>query len=255
MKIFDSHAHYDDEAFHEDQSELLDSLPSAGVVGLINAGVSAASSRKSVELAAKYPFIHAAVGIHPEEAASVADGDLEQIGLLAAGGRKVVAIGEIGLDYHCENPDRAAQIALFEAQLRLAQTLRLPVIVHDRDAHADTLSLLKKYKPHGVMHCFSGSAETASEIIALGMYLGFTGAITFKNNKKAAGVIASVPRDRLLVETDCPYMSPEPLRGRRCDSGMLVHTIGRMAFLIGLTPEETALLTAKNAASLFGIRV
>ena len=253
MEIFDSHAHYDDPAFDPDRTELLESFPARGIVGIVNAGASVRSSLAAVSLAARYPFIHAAVGIHPEEAADFQPGDIARIGEIASGGPKVIAIGEIGLDYHC-GVDRALQKQVFENQLRLADEHRLPVIIHDREAHADTLELIRKYRPRGVVHCFSGSAEMAGEVIALGMYLGFTGVVTFKNNRKAAGVLAAVPHDRVLVETDCPYMAPEPLRGRRCDSSMLVHTITRIASYWEMQPDDVARQTAGNVRRLFGIR-
>jgi len=253
MDIFDSHAHYDDPAFDDDRLPLLSSLPGGGVTGVINAGTSIASSLESVALAGMFPFIWAAVGIHPEEANKARDGDVEKIAELAAHGKRVVAIGETGLDYHYEGFDRARQLALFEAQLELAASLKLPVIMHDREAHADTFALLRRFKPRGVLHCYSGSAEGALEAVSLGLYLGFTGVVTFKNSRRAAEAIAAIPRDRLLVETDCPYMAPEPLRGKRCDSSMLTHTITRLASLLGLAPGEAAGLTARNARELFGI--
>jgi TatD DNase family protein len=253
MEIFDSHAHYDDTAFDGDRMELLGKLPQSGVAGVVNAGISVASSLQSIELAGRFPFIYAAVGIHPEEAEAAGAHDVEKIGEMAQTGKKIVAIGEIGLDYHYEGGSREKQLALFEKQLSLANELRLPVIIHDREAHEDTFRLLRQYKPRGVLHCYSGSAQAAAQAVSLGLYLGFTGVVTFKNSRRAAEAIASIPRGRLLVETDCPYMAPEPLRGRRSDSSMLVHTIGRVAGLLGLEPEEAAALTARNARELFGI--
>lgn len=252
MEIFDSHAHYDDSAFDADRDDLLASFPAHGVTGLCNMGTTLASSRAAAELAEKYPFIYAAAGIHPEEATSAGTEDVARIRELIRSRPKIVAVGEIGLDYHCDVA-RDVQLALFERQLALARELDLPVSIHDRDAHADTLRLIQKYRPRGVVHCYSGSAEMAKEIIACGMYLGFTGVVTFKSNKKAPAVLAVVPRDRVLVETDCPYMAPEPVRGRRCDSTMLVYSITRVAQLLGLSPDETAAQTAANARALFHI--
>lgn len=252
MKIFDSHAHYDDPAFDADREELLASFPSRGIVGVCNMGTTLETSRKAAELAEKYPFIHAAAGIHPEEAENARPDDMERIGELIQSHPKTVAVGEIGLDYHCD-VDRAVQMRLFEEQLVLARELDLPVSIHDRDAHADTLRLIRQYRPKGVVHCYSGSAEMARKLLECGMYLGFTGVVTFRNNKKAPAVLAVVPHDRILVETDCPYMAPEPLRGHRCDSTMLVHTITRVAEYLGLEPETAAALTAENARTLFGI--
>lgn len=251
MEIFDSHAHYTDEAFDADRDALLSGLPAAGVSDVLNAGTTVATSRACIELAKAYPFCHAAVGIHPEDVPGAAEGDLTEIARLATS-NPVVAIGEIGLDYHWDVP-RDLQKKWFEEQLALANDLHLPVIVHDRDAHADTLALLQKYRPRGVVHCYSGSAETARELLDLGLYLGFTGVITFKNNKKARAVLAALPHDRVLCETDCPYMAPEPLRGRRCDSSMLVHTLERMGEVMGLSAEEAARITAQNARELFGL--
>ena len=252
MEIFDSHAHYDDPAFDDDRAQLLDSFPGCGIVGIVNAGTSVRASLAAVSLADRYPLVYAAAGIHPEEAESMQPGDLARIGEIISGSRKVVAVGEIGLDYHCD-VDRARQKQVFEEQLRLAYERNLPVIIHDREAHADTLSLIRKYRPRGVLHCFSGSVEMAAEVVTLGMYLGFTGVVTFKNNRKAAGVLATVPHERVLVETDCPYMAPEPLRGRRCDSSMLVHTIARIAAVWETGPDSVARLTAGNARRLFGL--
>lgn len=251
MEIFDSHAHYTDEAFAADRDAVLESLPASDVADVLNAGTSVQTSMACIELAKRYPFCHAAAGVHPEDAPDAADGDFDRIAELAASGA-VVAIGEIGLDYHWDIP-RDLQKSWFERQLALANDLRLPVIVHDREAYADTLAMLQKYRPRGVVHCYSGSAETARELLKLDLYLGFTGAVTFKSNKKARAVLEIVPHDRVLCETDCPYMAPEPLRGRRCDSTMLVHTLGRMAECMGVSVEEAARLTARNARVLFGL--
>lgn len=218
---------------------------------MLNCGVSAASSRACVGLAERYPFCRAAVCIHPEEVENAAPGDLAEIERLA-GQPGVAAIGEIGLDYHWDIP-RETQKRLFAAQLALANRLGLPVVVHDRDAHADTLALLQEYRPRGVVHCYSGSVETARELLALGLYLGFTGSVTFKNNKKARAVLASLPHERVLCETDCPYMAPEPARGRRCDSTLLPFTLARMGEVLGISAEEAAALTARNARVLFGL--
>lgn len=253
MEIFDSHAHYDDPAFDGDRQSLLASLPAAGVTGIINAGTSVRSSLAGAALAAAYPFIRFAAGIHPEEAQNAAETDLSAIADIAGSTPGAAAIGEIGLDYHFADCPREVQQFYFQRQLALSLELDLPVIVHDREAHADTLRLLKKYRPRGVVHCFSGSAEMAAELLALGFYIGFTGVITFKNNKKAAGVVAAVPLDRLLVETDCPYMAPEPLRGRRSDSSMIAHTLEKIALFKGISPEQAGFAAAHNARELFRI--
>lgn len=250
--IFDSHAHYTMEAFEPDRDELLSALPSKGVAGVMLAAVDAEDSAACVSLAGKYDYIYASVGIHPENASGACDERLEQIASAAAD-KKVRAIGEIGLDYHYDNTGRALQLELFEKQLALASELKLPVIVHSRDACRDTLELLKKYRPSGVLHCFSGSAETVAEVTALGMHIGFTGVLTFKNAKKALLALKAVPTDRLLLETDCPYMAPEPFRGRRCDSSMLGNTARAAAEVKGLDVQELLSVTCENAMRLYGI--
>lgn len=250
MRIIDSHAHYDDDAFESDRYELLDRLFAGDIDKIVNIGCSVKSSYTSVALAEKYPKIFAAVGLHPDSADET--DRLDEIKTLC-GNKKVVAVGEIGLDYHYENHDREVQKFAFEEQLKLAAEVGLPVVIHTRDAWEDTMALLRKYRPKGVVHCFSGSAETAREIISLGMYIGFTGVVTFKNSKKAKNALASVPHERLLVETDCPYMAPEPNRGKRNDSGNIVYTLGAFAELMGVTREEAAEITAQNAERLFGI--
>lgn len=250
MRIIDSHAHYDDSAFDNDRYMLLDALFSENVEKIVNVGCSVKGSRESAALAEKYPGIYSSAGLHPDSADEI--GKLNEIKELCAL-KKTVAVGEIGLDYHYENHGRELQKAAFEEQLRLAAELDMPVIIHSRDAWEDTMELLRKYRPKGVMHCFTGSAEIAREVVKMGMYIGFTGAVTFKNSKKARGVLEIVPEDRLLVETDCPYMSPEPLRGQRSHSGMIVHTLGTFAAVKGVSMEEMAEITARNAERLFSI--
>lgn len=250
MRIIDSHAHYDDKAFDGCRYELLDSLFKGDVAKIINIGCSIESSRRSVELTERYPGIFAAVGLHPDSAGEI--GKIDEIRSLCAN-EKVAAIGEIGLDYHYENYDRALQKQAFEMQLSLAGELDMPVVIHSRDAWEDTLELVRKYRPKGVMHCFSGSAETAEELIGLGMYIGFTGVVTFKNAKKARRALSVIPESRLLCETDCPYMAPEPHRGEVCHSGYLVHTLEAMGAVKGKTASEMADITAENAERLFGI--
>lgn len=252
--LFETHAHYDTERFDEDRPEVLNVLPAAGVGWVVDPGCDLPSSRRAVELARQYPHVYAAVGFQPEECAGYTDADLAQIRALALSEPKVVAIGEIGLDYYwAENPPKERQMELFRQQVLLAKELGLPVIIHDREAHADTLALLRELHPAGVLHCFSGSVEMAKEVAALGMYLGFTGAITFKNARKAPQAAAAVPADRLLIETDCPYMAPEPYRGKRCDSSMLPRVAERLAEIRGVTPEEIIASTCRNAKRLFGI--
>jgi TatD DNase family protein len=254
MQIFDSHSHYDHHAFDGDRYELLASLPSKGICGVLNNGTSVASSLQSVSYAQRFGFVYASAGIHPQDAGDAKDGDVEKIGEIAQRYEKVVAIGEIGLDYHYDTPSKETQLSFFERQLALSRELGLPVIIHDREAHADTLSLVKKYRPRGVFHCYSGSAETARELVSLGFYLGFTGAVTFKNNKKAAAVISSIPLERILIETDCPFMAPEPFRSQRSDSSMLGHVLDRIAQIRDIDPERAAETILQNTRELFGVK-
>ena len=251
----DSHAHYDDSRFDPDRDELLSALPASGVGAVINCGCDVTSSLKSLALAKKYPHVYCAVGTHPESADKLTQADLALYRQLAQE-EKCVAIGEIGLDYHYpDGAPREVQQAAFRAQLELAAELKKPVIVHDRDAHGDALALACEFTGQvtGVFHCFAGSVETARELLKRGWYLGFTGAITFKNARRAAEVIEFAPLDRLLLETDCPYMAPEPQRGRRCDSRMLSFTCRKMAEIRRLDPEQVALRTSANARRLFGL--
>lgn len=252
--IFDSHAHYDSEAFDADRKELLGTLKNQGVVGVVNCGSDMASSLKSLELADEFDFIYAACGIHPHEAEGCKQGYLPVLKKLCLED-KCVAVGEIGLDYHYDFSPREIQKQVFEQQLVLAKELDLPVIVHDREAHEDTFELLKRYKPKGVVHCFSGSAEMAKEIVKLGMYIGLGGAVTFKNARKPREVAAVVPSDRLLIETDCPYMTPVPHRGKRCDSTYIPFTAEVIAEVRGTTAQEILDLTRVNANSLFGLEL
>lgn len=251
--IFDSHAHYDDAAFDEDRDTLLTALPDGGVGGVINAASDLTSAARCITLAETYPYIYAAVGVHPEAAERFDAATIPALRGMATHPR-VVAIGEIGLDYHY--PDgcpREQQIACFEQQLELANELSLPVIVHDRDAHKDTLRLLQKHRPAGVVHCFSGSVEMMREVTALGLYVGLGGAVTFKNARKPVAVAAAVPADRLLLETDAPYMAPVPCRGKRCDSRMIAHTAAVIAAVRGVTAEQLLHQTAENVRRLFAL--
>lgn len=253
MNIFDSHAHYLSEAFDEDRHELLSKLFNGSICGVIEAGTTAASSAKAVELAGQYPALWAAVGIHPEEAATANEQDVQALAALAADD-KAVAIGEIGLDYHYEDAcPRRLQQHWFRRQLELARDLHLPVVIHDREAHEDTFQLLKAYRPAGVLHCFSGSVEMAREIVKLGMYVGIGGVVTFKNARKLVEVAQELPLDRLLLETDAPYLAPVPLRGHRCDSSMIVHTAAVIAALRGTTTQAIIDLATENTKRLYGV--
>lgn len=250
--IFDSHAHYDDPAFDADREEMLTrTLPEAGVCTVVNCGADLPSSEASIALAAKFGYVYAAVGIHPE---CVKDAPEDFAGWLEAllGAPKVVAVGEIGLDYHfAENAPRAVQVAAFERQIELANAHHLPVIIHDREAHGDTLEVLKRLKPAGVVHCFSGSVEMAREILKLGMYIGLGGAVTFKNAKTPVAVAKMVPEERLLMETDCPYMTPVPFRGTRNDSSKIVYSAEKIAEVRGEEVQKLLNQTRKNAEMLF----
>ncbi|MBQ6213166.1 MAG: TatD family hydrolase, partial [Ruminococcus sp.] len=208
--IFDTHSHYADSAFDEDREQVLRELPGKGVKLVMLAASGMEDSAENSRLSKEYDYIYAAAGVHPE---SVDETPADYIGRLKdmiAANEKIKAVGEIGLDYHYEGYDREKQIRFFREQLELAAELDMPVIVHSRDAVEDTVEILREYRPKGVVHCFSGSAETAKEILRLGMYIGFTGVLTFKNAKKALKALAEVPMDRLLMETDCPYMAPVP---------------------------------------------
>ena len=247
--IFDSHAHYDDAKFDKIRDELLEALPRHGVCGVINCGCDTLSSKKALAYAEKYPYIYAAVGVHPENIGGGTAAEIEEL----SKHKKCVAIGEIGLDYYWVSDNKKEQIDLFEEQLILANRLRLPVIVHDRDAHADTLELLKKLRPRGVVHSFSGSAQMAKEILNLGMYIGIGGVITFKNAKKLPEVVEMLPEDRFLLETDAPYLTPVPYRGEINHSTMIYYTAKKIAELRSTTVEQVLSSARKNTENLFGI--
>ncbi|MBE6773196.1 MAG: TatD family deoxyribonuclease [Ruminococcaceae bacterium] len=251
--IFDTHAHYDDSRFDEDRNALISSLKSKGISHIINCGCDLKSCITTVSLAESFDFIYAAVGIHAHEADEATESDLQKIKKLYSN-KKVVAVGEIGLDYHYNFSPRERQIEIFECQLMLSKELDLPVIIHDREAHEDTMNLLKKYRPKGVVHCFSGSAEMAKEIVKLGMYIGIGGAVTFKNAKKPVEVVEYLPVDRLLLETDAPYMTPVPFRGQRCDSSHIAYTAEKIAEIKGIDVQELINICNENAKQLFTIK-
>ena len=253
LNIIDTHSHYDDPRFDGLRDELIASLFNRGISGIIHAAVDFKSCEYGIAAAKSYDKYYTAVGIHPENLYDAQGDYIERLEAMASSDKKVVAIGEIGLDYHYEGYDREAQIDAFRAQISLANKLDLPVIVHCRDAVGDCMDILYELKPKGVMHCFSGSEETAKEVISLGMYIGFTGALTFKNSKKAQRVAASLPIDRLLLETDCPFMAPEPFRGKTCDSSMIRFTAQKAAELKGMDVAELLKHTKENAERLFGI--
>lgn len=250
--IFDTHAHYDDSRFDEDRNELLSSLCNSCVSGIINCGCDLNSSLKTVELTEKHSLIYGAVGVHPHEAEETTDDDLEKIKELYKK-EKIVAVGEIGLDYFYDFSPRERQIELFRKQIVTANELGLPVIIHDRDAHEDTMNILKELKPKGVVHCFSGSAEMAKEILKLGLYIGIGGAVTFKNARKPVEVVEMLPLDKLLLETDAPYMTPVPFRGKRCDSSHIAYTAEKIAEIKEMDVQELIDKCAENAKTLFNI--
>ncbi|MBP5604760.1 MAG: TatD family hydrolase [Ruminiclostridium sp.] len=250
-RITDTHAHYDDPAFDSDRYELLGSLLQNKCENIVTLGCDIGKSRFSLELAEKYNGLYAAVGVHPENCGSTADSYLSELRKLASH-PKTVAVGEIGLDYHYEGFDRCRQIRFFSEQLELASELELPVCVHSRDSTKDVLDVLRKYKPKGVVHCFSGSVEVAEEILSFGMMISFTGLITFKNSKKAAEACRIIPIERIMLETDCPYMAPVPHRGERNDSGNLIFIAEKIAEIKGLNVDDVISICNDNAEKLFG---
>lgn len=254
MPIFDTHAHYDSSAFHADREAVLAALPEAGVALVVDPGCDLPTSRAALALAEQFPHVYAAVGIHPEDCAGYTDADLDALRQLCRHD-KAVAIGEIGLDYYwAENPPREFQQQVFRRQLELALELDMPVIIHDREAHGDSLAIVKEYPGlRGVFHCFSGSPEMAAELLKRGWYLGFDGPITYKNAKRAPEVAAMTPLDRILVETDSPYMTPVPFRGKRNDSRYLPYVLEKLAEWKGVTTQEMTDITFANGKRLFGI--
>ena len=254
MLCFDSHAHLDDRRFDEDRGEIFDTLQTNGVGWIMNVGCDLASSQRSIALAEQYPFVWASVGSHPDDADQVNGKLLDQYRRLAAH-EKVMAIGEIGLDYHYEDVPRARQIIAFEEQIELAEALKLPVIVHMREAWQDAMDIVRRHPDlRGVFHCFSGSKECALWLAERGWYVGFTGVVTFKNARKAVECVEALPLEQILIETDCPYMAPEPHRGRRNDSRYVPLVAQKIAQIKGLETEEVAHATAQNAMRLFGIK-
>ena len=250
---FDTHAHYDDRAFDDDRHALLPALQAAGVERIVDPGCDLKSSRAALALAERYDFVYAAVGVHPEELQDSTPEILAEIGELAEH-PKCVAIGEIGLDYYWDQSYKDLQKEVFRRQIELALTLDKPVIVHDREAHADSLEIMKDYPGlRGVFHCFSGSPEMAAELLKRGWYLGFDGPVTYKNARKALEVLEICPEDRILIETDSPYLSPVPMRGKRNDSRNLRYVIETIARVRDLSPERVEEITWENGKQLFGI--
>lgn len=252
--LFDTHAHLDDRAFDEDREQLLCGLAARGTSLVMNPGCSLESSENAVALANRYPWIYAAVGSHPDVADEVNDAVLERYRRLAAENPKVKAIGEIGIDYHYEDIPRELQLKAFRMQMALARELGLPVIVHEREAHEDGMKVVKEFpEVKGVFHCYSGSAEMARQLVDLGWYIGFTGVLTFKNARKAIETAQSIPLERIVLETDCPYMAPVPFRGKRNDPGYLCYMAEKLAQIRGLSVEEISHITAENGKRLYRI--
>ena len=250
--LFDTHAHMDDRAFDADRDELLAALPGQGLALVMNPGCSLASSRNAVKLANTYDYIYAAVGSHPDVADEVNEDVLAEYRTLVRENPKVKAIGEIGLDYHYEDIPREIQLRAFRMQMELARELNLPAIVHEREAHDDGMKVVHEFpEVTGVFHCYSGSAEMARQLVDRGWYIGFTGVLTFKNARKAIEVASAIPLDRIVLETDCPYMSPDPFRGRRNDPGRLYRMAEKLAEIRGLTVEEIHTITTENGRRLY----
>ena len=255
--LFDSHAHLNDERFDEDREELISSLQEKGVDLVVNPGACIKTSIESVELANKYDFIYAAVGVHPHDVGDLDDTAIDTLRKLATENKKVVAIGEIGLDYYYDNYPRDIQQKWFIKQIELANELKLPIIIHDRDAHGDTLEIIKKYKSPEigcVLHCYSGSVELAREYVKMGCFISLSGTVTFKNNKKTKEVAREIPLDRLFIETDSPYMAPEPHRGKRNDPSLVAFVADKIAQEKGISYEKVCEATKENAKRLFNIK-
>lgn len=252
--IFDTHAHYDDKAFDADREELFSQMHAAGVELILDPGCDEDSSRKAIELAERFPFVYAAVGFHPEELSKLNEGSLDVIRALAAH-RKCVAIGEIGLDYYWDDSRKDEQKELFTRQIELALELNKPVIVHDREAHGDSFEIVSKYPDlRGVFHCYSGSSELAKELIKRGWYLGFDGPVTYKNARRTLEVLEICPIERILIETDSPYLSPVPMRGKRNDSRNLRYVAEKIGELKGISVDEVIEITNRNGKELFHIQ-
>ena len=252
--LFDTHAHLDDHAFDDDREELIQSLPSKGISLLVNPGCSFETSKAASALSQRIDYIYAAVGSHPDSADEVNDQVIGEYRQMCSNNPKIRAIGEIGLDYHYEDVPREIQQKAFRLQMKLAQELKLPVIVHEREAHADGMAIVEEFPDvKGVFHCYSGSADMAQWLVKRGWYIGFTGVITFKNARKALEVLTSIPRDRIVIETDCPYMAPTPYRGKRNDPGLVYLMAEKVAEMLAISIEEAQTLTFENGKRLYGL--
>lgn len=250
--IFDTHSHYDSKEFDADRGELLTRLPRAGVKAVMCAAADLKSAELGAQYAKQHEYMYCSAGVHPHDAKD-APADLKDRISELAGYEKCRAVGEIGLDYHYDFSPRDVQKSVFTSQLEIAKDLNLPVIIHDREAHGDMLEILKKYRPKGIIHCYSGSPEMAEELLKLGFYIGFTGVLTFKNAKKAVESVRIIPENRLLIETDCPYMAPVPYRGKRSDSSMLTEVARVMAEIKGIDTQKMLDITCQNGFEVYGI--
>ena len=261
MKYFDSHAHYYDERFESEINESVDTLIGAllkdNVSYIVNIGTSPVTSRRAIEQARKFDRMYTAIGIHPSDTRFLSDmaADLEEIErMICDSANKCICVGEIGLDYHYPDTDKEKQMQYFEAQMHLAKKLGLPVSIHDRDAHGDVMEVIRRHPDvKGILHSFSGSCEMALELVELGYYISFSGTLTFTNARKPKEVAAAIPKDRILIETDCPYLAPHPHRGKINHSGYLAYTNATLAQILGISEEECAALTEENARRVFGI--
>lgn len=248
---FESHAHYDDRRFDEDRDELLASFPSEGIDTVVNSSSDIASSKASIALAEKYPYFYASVGVHPHEVSKMRDNDIDTLRKLAAH-PKVVAIGEIGLDFYYDHSPRDSQRLWFARQLKLAAELDMPIIVHSREASQESFDIIKRSSVRkGVIHCYSGSAPMANDYIDMGFYIGVGGSLTFKNNKKTVEVVEQIPIERILIETDAPYLAPVPFRGERNDSRLLKYVVEKISLIKNIPVEDICNITKNNAEKLF----
>lgn len=251
--IFDTHSHYDDKAFNDDRDALLQGLRAKGVERVVTVGADMASSRAALALAEEYDFVYCALGVHPSEVAHLTEADMDWVRTHASHD-KVVAIGEFGLDYHWPEPSPDIQKKWFFRQIELAKEVKLPIIIHSRDAAAETMAILtetKAYECGGVIHCYSYSPEMAKEYVKMGFYIGIGGVVTFKNAKKLKKTVEELPIERIVLETDCPYLAPEPVRGTRNDSSLLVHVAEKIAELKGISVDEVISVTTENAEKLY----
>ncbi|WP_026665390.1 TatD family hydrolase [Butyrivibrio sp. FC2001] len=253
--IFETHAHFDDEAFDEDRAELLSSMQENGIGTIVNATASKRTVEMSLELTKKYPFIYTTIGVHPSDCAEMDDDELRWLEDMCSN-EKAVAVGEIGLDYHYDEPSKDIQKKWFEAQIEMARRVKLPIIVHSRDAAKDTMDIMKTLKTEeigGDIHCFSYSVEVAREYLNMGFYIGVGGVITFKNGRKLREVVEYAPIEQIVLETDSPYLSPEPYRGKRNSSLNLPLVAAKIAEIKGITAEEVIAITEENARKLYNL--